>query len=190
MFVFALGCGQLGLSVTSCPAAEAFLPAAKGFPAKITPRTSTAKVNLPSYIEDEKNAITGDQIQTAKPKRYLAQIFHYACYVDEKGGLAIPPNYMAGTPFAENGLALVRGFGKARYASEGKFGFIDYLGHEIIPLMFDHGYPFSGNNLACVKFGGKYGFINERGVMVIPFRYDEAMPFSDNGLAPARENGK
>lgn len=76
--------------------------------------------------------------------------------------------------------------GLAEARSDGKYGFIDENGREIIPPTYDETSEFS-EGLAAVKSGGKYGYINKSGEVVIPFRFDRAFRFSE-GLA-AVQNG-
>ena len=57
-----------------------------------------------------------------------------------------------------------------------KSGFVDKIGKEVIPLMFDDTGCFSGG-LAPVKLNGKWGFINQKGEVVIPLKYGFADEF-------------
>ena len=76
----------------------------------------------------------------------------------------------------------------ARVELNGKWGYIDKEGKEVIPLKYDFAWSFS-EGLACVGLNGKSGFIDKEGKEVIPFKYDDAGPFS-KGLALVRLNGK
>lgn len=60
-----------------------------------------------------------------------------------------------------------------------KYGFIDKLGHEIIPCMYD-GNSTCYNKRIIVKRGDKEGCINIENETVIPFIYDEIEPFNDS----------
>jgi hypothetical protein len=62
-----------------------------------------------------------------------------------------------------------------------KYGFIDTMGNEIIPLIYDNIWEFT-EDLLLVQYNGKSGFIDKTGMTVIPFIYDGAMSFSE-GLA-------
>lgn len=76
----------------------------------------------------------------------------------------------------------------------GKYGYINEKGKEIIPCRYDNADDFQGNGLAAVakKTGQdaegeeffQWGFINCEGEEVIPMQYDEiaSIEFSDNGL--------
>lgn len=67
----------------------------------------------------------------------------------------------------------------------GKYGFIDKTGKEVIPLKYDYVTEFS-EGLAAVRIGdwekGKYGYIDKAGREVIPLKYEFAGVFSE-GLA-------
>jgi len=60
----------------------------------------------------------------------------------------------------QQGLALVK--------KDGKYGFIDQTGKEIISPIYDEVGPFSEQGLALVKKDGKSGFIDQTGKEVIP----------------------
>ncbi|PAW78088.1 MAG: hypothetical protein B9S33_19880 [Pedosphaera sp. Tous-C6FEB] len=60
---------------------------------------------------------------------------------------------------------------RAAFWFDGKFGFVDREGNEVVEPQFETVEPFS-NGLACVGVGGKYGFINPAGTMQIPCRFD------------------
>ena len=71
---------------------------------------------------------------------------------------------------------------------EGKYGFIDKLGNEIVALKYDDALPFS-ENLAAVEQNEKFGFIDTTGKVVIDFLFNDAASFSA-GLAKVENNGK
>ena len=60
----------------------------------------------------------------------------------------------------EEGLALAK--------KDGKFGFIDQTGKEIIPPVYDEVGSFNQQGLALVKKDGKSGFIDQTGKEIIP----------------------
>lgn len=62
-------------------------------------------------------------------------------------------------------------------SKEGKFGYINKVGKEVIPCQFEDALAFTNSGLARVQKGGKYGFINEKGVVVIPCQYEKATSF-------------
>ena len=84
------------------------------------------------------------------------------------------------------GLAPVELFG---LYDNGKWGFIDKEGKEVIPIKYDWVENFS-EGLAPVKLlNGKWGYIDKEGKVVIPIKYDDAWPFRE-GLALVKLNGK
>ena len=66
--------------------------------------------------------------------------------------------------FNEQGLALAK--------KDGKLGFIDTTGKEIIPLIYDDIGSFNQQRLAIVKKDGKRGVIDTTGKEIIPLIYD------------------
>ncbi len=90
--------------------------------------------------------------------RLLTQGFERYGYVDGKGKMVIPPQYLAIGNFAQ-GLAPVK-------FSNQKYGFIDRVGKTVIPPQYDLAYGFS-DGLAIVQIDGKMGAIDRRGKFVI-----------------------
>ena len=66
-------------------------------------------------------------------------------------------------------------------AKDGKYGFVNYYGEEVIPLIYDSASDFWGD-LAKVKKGNKWGYIDTLGNVVVDFKYDKAANFN-HGLA-------
>ena len=77
-------------------------------------------------------------------------------------------------PFNDEGYAAVK--------RNGKWGFIDSSGTEVIPFIFDDALSF-GQHLAAVRSGEFWGYINIFGYIVIEPVFHEAKSFS-NGSAP------
>lgn len=103
-------------------------------------------------------------------------------YLDTKGKLFRPANsidYEDAESFTSIGLAKVKG-------TNGKYGFIDTKGHEVVPPIYSRIESFS-NGLAAVGKDGLYGFINKLGSVVVPIKYDCVTDFS-NGFAFVRRN--
>ncbi|MFL0194347.1 WG repeat-containing protein [Clostridium sp. WILCCON 0269] len=71
--------------------------------------------------------------------------------------------------------------GLAMVSINGKWGYIDKTGNEVIQPKYDRAQPFS-EGLAAVLLNGKWGYINKSGNEVIPLQYDMAETFSE-GLA-------
>ena len=71
----------------------------------------------------------------------------------------------------------------------GKYGFIDKTGKEVIPIKYDDANSFS-EGLAMVRLDKKYGFIDKTGKEVIHIKYDDAYSFSEISLALVKLEGK
>ncbi len=64
-----------------------------------------------------------------------------------------------------------------RIERNGKYGFIDKAGNEVIPCQYEKAGVFSDGR-AWIRVGDKYGYIDPSGqVVVIPCKYDEADSF-------------
>jgi uncharacterized Zn-binding protein involved in type VI secretion len=100
----------------------------------------------------------------------------------------IKPRFDGALPFAANGLA--------RVLVNGKWGYINEKGEEVIRPRFDRAGRFDGtgefaaNGLARVKVNGKWGWVNKKGEEVIKPRFDWVWDFAANGLAAVKVNGK
>ena len=95
------------------------------------------------------------------------------------GRLAIAKKY-DGADYFHDGLLLVK--------LNGKYGFIDKSGNEVIPCKYDYVQGFH-EGLALVKQNYKIGFIDKTGNQVIPCIYDVAWEFLD-GLTRVKQNNK
>ena len=78
--------------------------------------------------------------------------------------------------------------GLAQVELNGKWGFIDETGNEVIPCKYDGIWNFY-EGLAAAALNCKYGFIDKTGKTVIPFKYDWAGKFKD-GIAKVEVNDK
>jgi len=54
----------------------------------------------------------------------------------------------------------------------GKYGFIDKTGKQVIPCVYDYVYSIE-REFAKVRLNDKYGFINKAGQLIVPCNYDE-----------------
>jgi len=79
-------------------------------------------------------------------------------------------------PFSDDGYAAVK--------RNGKWGFVDANGVEVIGFVFDDALSF-GQHLAAVRIGEYWGYISRYGHVVIAPSFPEAKSFS-NGSAPVR----
>ncbi len=136
------------------------------------------KQNLnPDDIEDRYYIINHDDY----PEVEYFDNDKYGCF-DKKGNIIIPPIYERIHSFYK-GIAAVE--------LNGKLGFIDAKGKQIVPFkyIYDEIFDWYGG-LARVYMSGKgYGFVNDKGKEVIPCKYDEAEFFVD-GLCPVAKDGK
>ena len=79
--------------------------------------------------------------------------------------------------------------GLAKVCKNNKYGFIDKLGHEIIPCVYDEAEDFKFGVSIVVK-NKKKGAINQYDDMVIPCKYDYISSFGEDSLAVASLNEK
>lgn len=71
---------------------------------------------------------------------------------------------------------------------DGKWGYADSLGREVIPPIYDNlGHFF--DELATAEKDGKCGFIDKTGRQVIPLKYEQTEAFSE-GLGMVKRDGK
>ncbi len=84
----------------------------------------------------------------------------------------------------------VHGFndGFVQVLKDGKWGFVDQTGKEVVPLIYDSTENFN-DGFARVEKNGKYGFVDKTGKEVVPLIYDSAESFND-GLAQVQKDGK
>jgi len=75
-----------------------------------------------------------------------------------------------------------------KQGKNGKYGFVDKQGKEVIPYKYEYVGSFS-EGLAKAKYNGKFGFIDEAGKVIIPFTHEYAVSFSE-GLAIVHNNEK
>ena len=75
-----------------------------------------------------------------------------------------------------------------RVCREGKWGYIDKTGREVIPCQYDRVWAFS-EGLAEVLKSGKYGYIDKTGRAVIPCQYDYTDGFRE-GMAKVEKSDK
>ena len=64
----------------------------------------------------------------------------------------------------------------ALFKSNGKFGYVNHTGKEVIPAKFDFASGFL-EKLALIEENGKFGFINTKGEIVIKPEFEFASAF-------------
>jgi hypothetical protein len=72
--------------------------------------------------------------------------------------------------------------------ANGKHGYIDETGKEVIPFKYDEAEDFS-EGIALVRLNDKFGYIDKTGKEIIPLKYDDAFNFF-GGLARVILNDK
>ncbi len=109
--------------------------------------------------------------------------------IDKAGKLiATKPQYTEATGFY-NGLAAVKG-------KNGKWGFIDKTGKEIIKPQYFSAYRFDKDGFAKVQTGDYrtgiflYGVVNRDGKVIVKPQYSYIGDFDENGLAQVEKNKK
>ncbi len=70
----------------------------------------------------------------------------------------------------------------------GKWGFINKIGKEIIPIKYQYAQNFS-DGLAAVMLNKKWGFVDSNGKLVIPLKYDLVHESFSNGKAVVSIDG-
>ena len=91
-------------------------------------------------------------------------------YVTPSGTIALVTPYYRAYAFTEDGLALVQ------EKRDGRYGYIDRTGQEVIPPQYPEARRFS-QGLAPVRVGDRWGYITTSGATAISPRYTEAYPF-------------
>ena len=81
----------------------------------------------------------------------------------------------------DKGLSLVK--------RQGKYGYIDTTGKEVIPLKFSSASGFYDSDVTWVSIDNKYGYIDRTGKQVIAIQFDEAQSFFE-GLARVKISDK
>jgi len=97
-----------------------------------------------------------------------------------KDGIQIGAAYDDAQPFSDEGYAAVK--------RNGRWGFIDASGAEVLPFAFDDALSF-GQHLAAVRHGEYWGYINIYGHIVIDTVFYEAKSFSGGSAPVLTERG-
>lgn len=62
------------------------------------------------------------------------------------------------------------GVAAAKKEAKGKYGFIDRAGKEVVPFVYEEGWP-AGNGYLAAKKDGKWGLIDMHNKVILPFEY-------------------
>lgn len=103
----------------------------------------------------------------------------YVFYATD-GTLLSDAAYQDAFPFQE---------GYAAVCANGKWGFIDRNGHEVLPMAYDGVADGFSGGLAAVKRDGEWMYIRKDGTTAFACKFEAASMFSE-GLAAVKENGK
>lgn len=114
-----------------------------------------------------------------------AQVQGAPHFIDKRGKKAVPPktqqpqeNRNAGTEYL------------IRVKLNGKWGYADFTGEEVVPVKYDELPPTLSGGLNRMKENGKYGYLDMRGNEVIPAKYDELPPSLNAKFNRIKRNGK
>lgn len=97
----------------------------------------------------------------------------------ELNGLVTLKDEIILKPFYER-IVVIKKDGLYGVMINGKWGFIDKLGNEIIPPIYVDANIHNNDDLIAVKKKDKWGYINRQNKIIIPFMYDKAYDFDDN----------
>ena len=78
--------------------------------------------------------------------------------------------------------------GFAAVKKDGKYGYINTKGEQIVECKFDNGGDFN-EGFAVVKKDGKWGYINTKGEQIVECKFDNGGDFNE-GFAVVKKDGK
>ena len=78
--------------------------------------------------------------------------------------------------------------GFARVQKDGKWGYINTKGEQIVECKFDNAWSFN-EGFASVEKDRKWGYINTKGEQIVECKFDDAMDFNE-GFAWVKKDGK
>ena len=103
----------------------------------------------------------------------VVKINNKSLLIDKTGKALTQPKYSLIDLFSD-GLALVAIGGRLNdegVFGGGKYGYINRMGVEVVPVKYDDAEPFQ-SGLAKVNLAGKWGLIDKQGMIKLPFKYD------------------
>jgi hypothetical protein len=101
-------------------------------------------------------------------------------YVNKSGNVVSPHHYWQFDEANRFGLHRVSAY--MSNVADFKWGWVDDMAQEVIPLRFSEAGGFSANGLAAVSLDGRWSYINRHGRLLFPPRFVQARDFS-HGLA-------
>ncbi|MDR0436983.1 MAG: WG repeat-containing protein [Bacteroidales bacterium] len=128
-------------------------------------------------------------------------------YRDKNTKAMVVPCKYDGAEWFQDGLARVNigGVQSEPFSpiSGGKWGFVDKIGKEVVPLIYDwvdNRCDWRQETTIAARLNGKYGFVSKIGNVIIPFMYDNvrmadidhgnSIVFFSEGLLAVQLNGK
>lgn len=124
---------------------------------------------LQSYCIDEENF---DRMGNNKEK------YKWGYFYKKNGRIAIPAIYDEAFPF-EDGLASIK--------LDDKYGFINYLGAEVIEPIYEYTDIYFRGGLCLAKKDGKFGYIDIDGKTKIDFKFKFATEFLVSDISLGKE---
>lgn len=106
----------------------------------------------------------------------------------EKIGFANINTFFIIEPIYDSATSFEKGFSKVDI--EGKYGLINKLGVECIPLYYDYISDCCINEMVEIKKGEKIGFANINTFFIIEPIYDSATSFDEKGVSKVKIDGK
>lgn len=79
--------------------------------------------------------------------------------------------------------------GLVKVRIDGKYGFVNTIGEQAIPAVYDSTETFTNGGLSIVSKGKKWGVINKEGDTVIDLIYDGILEMSKKGYIIVMTNG-
>ena len=113
--------------------------------------------------------------------RVFAKQNGYYYLFDSKGNKVVKTKFDDARLFADDGYAAV--------CVDGKWGFVDKDGKQVIKPQFNEAHSFS-NGLAAVRFSNGWGYVDEKGNKVIETGFDDACDFNEQGKTFVKTDDK
>ena len=177
----------------------------------VSKSTSTVKRNRSKLVSNQTNLQKDDFVVYDSIGHYnhdgiaLAMLNGKFGYVDKAKKVIVPVIYDNVDIFGRPLEVSVGDFYRSIYSykgdwrgiamsvqRDGKWGFVDINGGEMIPCKYDLVENFLSKNdsITPVAIGEHFGYVNMKGDIAIPFDYEFAGRFSSNGLAQVVKNNK
>lgn len=177
----------------------------------VSKSTSTVKRNRSKLVSNQTNLQKDDFVVYDSIGHYnddgiaLAMLNGKFGYVDKAKKVIVPVIYDNVDIFGRPLEVSVGDFYRSIYSykgdwsgiamsvqRDGKWGFVDINGVEMIPCKYDLVENFLSKNdsITPVAIGEHFGYVNMKGDIAIPFDYEFAGRFSSNGLAQVVKNNK